>query len=148
MNQIQTFQKLVDLLGHSENDPELQALFIELGEKFPLKRPKSDETGYLLEDYKKKQRDFNEDKLKEVAIERGHDEAALKGPAIGKMSALTKVVLLLMVVGLFFFSFIHLSNKSLKSIIQNPARLFSVEEVRHLDELAIKQVEINENSPS
>lgn len=36
MNQIQTFQKLVDLLGHSENDPELQALFIELGEKFPL----------------------------------------------------------------------------------------------------------------
>ena len=100
------------------------------------------------EDYKKKQRDFNEDKLKEVAIERGHDEAALKGPAIGKMSALTKVVLLLMVVGLFFFSFIHLSNKSLKSIIQNPARLFSVEEVRHLDELAIKQVEINENSPS
>lgn len=59
MNQSKTLQKLVSLLGDSENDPKLQALFIELGEKFPLKRPKSDETGYLLEDNKKKNRGFH-----------------------------------------------------------------------------------------
>ena len=40
MNQSKTLQKLVSLLGDSENDPKLQALFIELGEKFPLRRPR------------------------------------------------------------------------------------------------------------
>jgi hypothetical protein len=60
MNVSDTLQKLVNLLGHSENDPELQALFIGLGEKFPLKRPKSyDNGGYLLEDNKKKNRGYH-----------------------------------------------------------------------------------------
>ena len=49
MNQSKTLQKLVSLLGDSENDPKLQALFIELGEKFPLRRPRKGDTGYLLE---------------------------------------------------------------------------------------------------
>ena len=60
MNVSDTLQKLVNLLGHSENDPELQRLFIALGEKFPLKRPKADDNGgYLLEDSKKKNRGYH-----------------------------------------------------------------------------------------
>lgn len=60
MNVSDTLQKLVNLLGHSENDPELQKLFIELGEKFPLKRPRRDDNdGYLLEDNKKKNRGYH-----------------------------------------------------------------------------------------
>ena len=47
MNVSDTLQKLVNLLGHSENDPELQKLFIELGEKFPLKRPRRDDATNL-----------------------------------------------------------------------------------------------------
>ena len=59
MNYTELFQKLVDLLGTSEFDLNLQKIFTDLGEKFPLKRPKSDETGYLLEDNKKKNRGFH-----------------------------------------------------------------------------------------
>jgi hypothetical protein len=47
MNQSKTLQKLVSLLGDSENDPKLQALFIELGEKFPLRRPRKDQFIFL-----------------------------------------------------------------------------------------------------
>lgn len=49
MNYTKLFQKLVDLLGKSEFDLNLQKLFTELGEKFPLKRPRKGLTGYLLE---------------------------------------------------------------------------------------------------
>ena len=49
MNQIQTFQKLVDLLGHSENEPEVQSNLSQLGIKFPLKKPKATEDNYLIE---------------------------------------------------------------------------------------------------
>ena len=55
-----TLEKLVSLLGRSENDPEVIAILTELGEKLPLKRPKSyDNGGYLLEDNKKKNRGYH-----------------------------------------------------------------------------------------
>lgn len=49
MNYTELFQKLVNLLGTSEFDLNLQKIFTELGEKFPLKRPRKGDTGYLLE---------------------------------------------------------------------------------------------------
>lgn len=55
-----TLEKLVSLLGRSEHDPEVIAILTELGEKLPLKRPKSyDDGGYLLEDNKKKNRGYH-----------------------------------------------------------------------------------------
>lgn len=55
-----TLEKLVSLLGRSEHDPEVIAVLTELGEKLPLKRPKSyDNGGYLLEDNKKKNRGYH-----------------------------------------------------------------------------------------
>lgn len=44
-----TLEKLVSLLGHSENDPEVIEILTELGVKLPLKRPKHSEDGYLIE---------------------------------------------------------------------------------------------------
>lgn len=49
MNHTETFQKLVSLLGRSENDPEVIEILTELGVKFPLKRPNRSEDGYLIE---------------------------------------------------------------------------------------------------
>ena len=66
-------------------------------------------------DYKKAQRDFNVDKLAEVAKERGYDNKVIKGPMIGKMSVLTKVLLVGIVASLVFLGTISISNKSLKS---------------------------------
>lgn len=60
MNIDQTLETLVSLLGRSEHDPEVIAVLTELGEKLPLKRPKSyDNGGYLLEDNKKKNRGYH-----------------------------------------------------------------------------------------
>lgn len=60
MKQNEILEKLVSLLGRSENDPEVIAILTELGEKLPLKRPKSyDNGGYLLEDNKKKNRGYH-----------------------------------------------------------------------------------------
>ncbi len=44
-----TLEKLVSLLGHSENDPEVIAVLTELGVKLPLKKPSRSEDGYLIE---------------------------------------------------------------------------------------------------
>lgn len=49
MNYTDIFERLVKLLGRSENDPEVMEIFTELGVKFPLKKPKSSEDGYLIE---------------------------------------------------------------------------------------------------
>lgn len=60
MSQTDILQKLVSLLGRSEHDPEVTTILTELGEKLPLKRPKSyDNGGYLLEDSKKKNRGYH-----------------------------------------------------------------------------------------
>lgn len=51
MNYDELFQKLVSLLGRSENDPEVIEIFTQLGIKLPLKRPKkSERDNYLIED--------------------------------------------------------------------------------------------------
>lgn len=49
MTHTKTFQKLISLLGRSENDPEVIEILTELGVKFPLKRPNRSEDGYLIE---------------------------------------------------------------------------------------------------
>lgn len=38
MNHTEIFQKLVSLLGRSENDPEVIAVLTELGVKLPLRK--------------------------------------------------------------------------------------------------------------
>ncbi|MGY3765908.1 ABC transporter ATP-binding protein [Vagococcus vulneris] len=76
-------------------------------------------------DYKSQQRDFNEVKLAEVAVERGHDKKVLRGPSTGKMSVLTKWMMVLMVIGMIGFGSIYLSGKSFRSVIDNPGRFFS-----------------------
>lgn len=48
------FEKLVSLLGRSENDPEVIAVLTELGVKLPLKRPPSYVNYWLFEDKERK----------------------------------------------------------------------------------------------
>lgn len=48
MKQNEILQKLVSLLGRSENDPEVIEILTELGVKLPLKKPKRSEDGYLI----------------------------------------------------------------------------------------------------
>lgn len=69
------------------------------------------------EDYKVKQREFNQEQLKEVALERKHDESALKGPAIGKMSIFTKIALIGMVLLMMLVGYSYLSGRALSSLI-------------------------------
>lgn len=66
--------------------------------------------------FKEAQKDFSEEKLKEIAIERGHDETALKGPDIGKMSVLTKICLVGMVIAIMFFGYLQISGKAFSSL--------------------------------
>lgn len=65
--------------------------------------------------YKEKQKNFNVNELKEIAAERGHGKSVLRGPAIGTMSTLTKVVLLAMIAALVVFGTIHVRGRSFKS---------------------------------
>ncbi len=80
------------------------------------------------EDYKVKQREFNEEELKKLAVERNHDESALKGPAIGKMSGLTKLVLLMMLLSMMLFGYLHLSGRAFSSIIAKDDNAILVQE--------------------
>ncbi|MGX7014876.1 ABC transporter ATP-binding protein [Vagococcus silagei] len=74
------------------------------------------------DDYKKSQREFNEDKLREYALEKGHTEEVLKGPSMGKMSALTKVMLIAMIGLAVFFGGLQLSGHSFRSVINAEAQ--------------------------
>ncbi len=65
--------------------------------------------------YKEKQKNFNVNELKEIAVERGHGKSVLRGPAIGTMSTLTKVVLLAMIAALVVFGSLHVRGRSFKS---------------------------------
>mgnify|MGYP003604219715 CR=1 FL=1 len=67
-------------------------------------------------DFKKKQRDYDLNKLEEVIKERGHDPKVIKGPAIGKMTLLTKVLLLLMIALAVFFGGLSIKGTSFKSL--------------------------------
>lgn len=49
MNYSILFQTLVDMLGCSENNQKFQEIILSLGIKLPFKRPKKDETGYLVD---------------------------------------------------------------------------------------------------
>ncbi len=67
--------------------------------------------------YKESQKHFSEERLKDVALERGHDVSVLKGPAIGKMSLLTKAMLLVMLAGLMVLGYLHLSGRAFTSLV-------------------------------
>ena len=88
------------------------------------------------DDYKGRQRNFDHDKLKEAAMEKGHDASVLKGPEIDRMDLFTKVMLLAIVAGLFVFGGIHLSGRSFKSYISQEAQIQSVakaqEDIKHV----------------
>ncbi|MGX7030469.1 teichoic acids export ABC transporter ATP-binding subunit TagH [Vagococcus zengguangii] len=75
-------------------------------------------------DYKKQQKEFSKEKLPAIAKEQGLGKEALAEPAIGKMSNLTKVMLVLGLFALLLFGGTHLSGRSLTSVIKNPASLF------------------------
>ncbi len=49
MNYSTLFQTLVDMLGCSENNQKLQEIILSLGINLPFRRPKKDETGYLVD---------------------------------------------------------------------------------------------------
>lgn len=65
--------------------------------------------------WKNKQIKFNEEQLRADVIAKGQDEAVLKGPAIGKMSIMTYVLLVLMVAALFVLGAVQLSGRSFSS---------------------------------
>ena len=67
------------------------------------------------DDYKKQQKDFNLDKLKESAEAKGHSPEVIKGPKIGKMSIFTKALLVLIIISMGFLGTISVKNKSFKS---------------------------------
>ncbi len=49
MNYSILFQTLVDMLGCSENNQKFQEIILSLGINLPFRRPKKDETGYLVD---------------------------------------------------------------------------------------------------
>lgn len=68
-------------------------------------------------EFKEKQKAFGEAELKKKALANGHDESVLKGPAIGKMSVFTKILLVVMLVLAIFFAGLSLKNISFKSLL-------------------------------
>ena len=86
---------------------------------FRAQKPK--EKKVYQDDFKKQQRDFNLEKLAEVAQERGYDQDVTKGPDIGKMSAATKALVLVMIGMAVFFGVISVKDVSFKSIIKPKA---------------------------
>ncbi|MGX7025475.1 ABC transporter ATP-binding protein [Vagococcus hydrophili] len=91
--------------------------------------------------FKVEQKEFNEENLKIIASERGHDASALKGPAIGKMSVLTKVLLVVMLFSMMLFGYLQLSGRSFTSIITNPSSLFSVNQTHVKEKLALENTQ-------
>ncbi|TLG80912.1 teichoic acids export ABC transporter ATP-binding subunit TagH [Vagococcus zengguangii] len=75
-------------------------------------------------DYKKQQREFSKDKLPEIAKEQGLSQAALDEPSIGKMTSITKVMMVIGLCALLFLGATHLSGRSLMSVVKNPGLLF------------------------
>lgn len=83
--------------------------------------------------FKEAQKAYSEEKLKEVAQERGHELDVLKGPDIGEMSIFTKVLMIAMVFGLMLFGYLQLSGKAFTSLLASSVereeyRLYHVEE--------------------
>lgn len=85
------------------------------------------------DDYKKAQREFDENKLRDYALTKGHSEKVLKGPAMGKMSWLTKVMILVMIALAFFFASLHITGKSFKSVVATAERSTQRSTQNHLE---------------
>lgn len=66
--------------------------------------------------FKKKQRDYDLVQLEETIKERGHDPRAIEGPAIGKMTLFTKVLLVMMIGLAIFFGALSIKGTSFKSL--------------------------------
>lgn len=81
-----------------------------------FKKQSANEKKVYQDGFKEEQKSFSEEKLKEVALAKGHDKEVLKGPDIGKMSIFTKILMMAMVFGLMFFGYLQLSGKSFMSV--------------------------------
>ncbi|HEY4537375.1 ABC transporter ATP-binding protein [Vagococcus lutrae] len=68
-------------------------------------------------EYKEQQKNFIKEDLKPIARERGHGPEALEEPPIGKMSMMTKVMLLIAVILAIFVGTVSVSGRSLKTVI-------------------------------
>lgn len=73
--------------------------------------------------FKEAQSTFSEEKLAEVAKVNQKDPKVLAGPAIGKMSALTKVMVALLLVVMLFTGVAGLKGRSIKGALQQPSVL-------------------------
>lgn len=98
--------------------------------------------------YKIEQKEFNESDLKIIASERGHDSMALKGPAIGKMSIFTKILLVFMLLSMMLFGYLQLSGRSFTSVVLHPSSVLSANQVETKNKLAFndnkEQKQMNE----
>ena len=81
------------------------------------------------EDFKKRQREFSLNELGKKIKGQNLNPEVIKGPKIGKMTGFTKILMIASLLLLLFFGTLHITNKSFKSIIQNPANLFSVSNI-------------------
>ncbi|WP_442896695.1 ABC transporter ATP-binding protein [Enterococcus sp.] len=68
------------------------------------------------DEFKERQMNFSVEAIEEIIERQGLDEAAIKGPEIGTMSLFTKIFVGILVMMLFFFGTLHISNKSFKSL--------------------------------
>ena len=75
--------------------------------------------------FKHQQKIFNKEKLKELSEEQGLPAKALAEPSIGKMSIVTKGLLVLVMLMLVFLGAVHVQGRSLKSVIERPTRLLN-----------------------
>ncbi|MFL3711767.1 teichoic acids export ABC transporter ATP-binding subunit TagH [Vagococcus salmoninarum] len=74
--------------------------------------------------YKKKQSSFSLKKLKTEVLQTRVTPKELTGPAIGKMTSLTKGFIVVALLSLVFLGAVNVNGRSLKRVIMNPTLLF------------------------
>ncbi|QIL46964.1 ABC transporter ATP-binding protein [Vagococcus coleopterorum] len=74
-------------------------------------------------EYKERQTTFNVQKLAEKSEKLGKEPEVLSGPPIGKMSGLTKFILLFSILALLFMGAVNIKGRSLTSVMKNPTIL-------------------------
>lgn len=91
--------------------------------------------------FKAAQQRFTDEDLKKVAKERGHDDSALKGPDIGKMSIFTKISLLVMLALIIFFGYLQLSGKAFSSIFADGDKENTQQEVVMKEASSVRSID-------
>lgn len=73
--------------------------------------------------FKNKQTSFGTQELAKKAATMKKDPAVLKGPPIGTMSRLTKIIMVGLLVGMLFIGTVNIKGRSLTSVLKNPTVL-------------------------